>query len=73
MRTPSSIPAVQDRPLAVDGLASYRCRSPYGWIMIGARDDEDAMREARRSTAAPRIADLQIWDGSGYVDVEVPR
>jgi|GEM_PF-1869949 len=57
-----------ERPLAAKGLTSYRCRSPYGWIMIGARDHEDAMREAARSTDAPDRAGLQVWDGERYVD-----
>jgi hypothetical protein len=59
-----------DRPCAAAGLTSYRARSPFGWIMIGARDDADAMREARRSTANP--TDLQVWDGQRYVSVTTP-
>ena len=59
--------AVHDRPLAVAGLTSYRARGRYGWIMIGARDDADAMQEAQRSTDAP--TDLQRWDGTQYVAI----
>lgn len=55
----------EDKPYAIPGLTSYRARSPYGWVMIGARDDVDAMNEARRSTPEP--TDLQVWDGSRYV------
>lgn len=40
---------VTDQPLAAKGLTSYRCRNRYGWTMIGAKDVDDAMREARRS------------------------
>jgi hypothetical protein len=56
-----------DRPMASPGLTSYRCKGRYGWIMIGARDAEGAMREARRSTDNPRREDLEVWDGARYV------
>lgn len=58
---------LSDRPLAAAGLTSYRCRSAYGWIMIGAADDADAMRQARRSSNTARNEDLQVWDGARYV------
>jgi len=54
-----------DRPLAAPGLISYRARSRFGWIMIGAMDVHAACREALRST--PRFTDLQVWDGEKYV------
>lgn len=56
-------------PLAAPGLTSYRCRGRYGygWIMIGAKDDEDALKEARRSFPDARAEDLQIWNGAMYV------
>lgn len=60
--------ATHDKPLAVEGLASYRCKGPFGWIMIGARDHEDAMVQAARSTDAPDRDGLQVWDGGQYVD-----
>jgi hypothetical protein len=54
-----------NRPMAAPGLTSYRCKSAYsGWIMIGARDAADALREARRSRSDARAADLQIWDAT---------
>jgi hypothetical protein len=57
-----------DKPLAAPGLTSYRYKSRYGWIMIGATDEYDALREAGRSTeAALTRDDLQVWDGSAYV------
>lgn len=59
-----------NKPLAVPGLSSYRYKGPYGWIMIGARDDEDALREAGRSTAAPVPENLQAWNGSEYVPLD---
>lgn len=52
---------IEDRPLAAPGLISYRCKGRFGWIMIGAKDHADAMREARRSTPDPKREDLQIW------------
>lgn len=64
---PSVPPAIHDRPLAAEGLLSYRCKGRYGWIMIGAKDHDDAMREARRSSNDVTESGLQIWDGSQYV------
>lgn len=55
-----------DRPLAAPGLTSYRCRSQFGWIMIGATDADDAMREARRSWEHVNREDLQVWTGERY-------
>jgi len=49
------------------GLISYRLRGPYGYIGIGARDHEDAMREAARSTRNPDRAALEVWKGSRWV------
>lgn len=60
---------MQDRPLAVQGLTSYRYKGPYGYIMIGAVDHDDAMREAARSTRDPVTKYLQVWDGDKYVPV----
>lgn len=60
-----------DKPLAAPGLVSYRCRGPYGWIMIGAKDDADAMREAQRSNQNCTRDGLEIWSGERYVPVEV--
>ena len=58
---------VHDRPLAAEGLISYRAKGRYGFIMIGARDHADAWREAKRSSDKP--TDLEIWDGTKYVPV----
>lgn len=61
-------PPVCDRPLAAPGLTSYRARGPFGWIMIGAMNKADAMREAHRSTEKP--FDLQIYDGDTYRPIQ---
>jgi hypothetical protein len=57
-----------NRPCAAQGLTSYRYQNGcYGWIMIGAVDDADAIREAGRShsdTIDP--AKLQRWNGESY-------
>lgn len=58
-------------PLASPNLTSYRAMGRYGWIMIGAKDDDDAMREARRSTNT--IRSLERWDGGAYVPVPMAR
>lgn len=55
-----------NRPLASHGLISYRCKSPYGWCMIGAKDHDDAFSEAKRSIQNPQKEDLQVWNGKEY-------
>jgi hypothetical protein len=57
--------ALQDRPMADAGLTSYRYPSRYGgYIMIGATDADDALREAKRSMSegTPVLAKLEIWN-----------
>jgi hypothetical protein len=59
-----------DKPMASKGLISYRYRGRYGWIMIGAKDDNDALREAQRSTSDKvTMNNLQIWKGNQYETV----
>jgi hypothetical protein len=66
--TPSHATALHDRPLAARGLTSYRIPDRYGsYVMIGAKDHKDAMREAKRSTPNPKREDLEVWDGEKYV------
>ncbi|MFP3637692.1 hypothetical protein [Paraburkholderia sp. SIMBA_054] len=57
------------KPLAAPGLISYRCKGPFGWVMIGATDLADAVREAGRSTVDVRLENMEVWDGSKYVSV----
>lgn len=58
-----------NKPLAAAGLTSYRCRGRFGWVMIGATDDDDAFREALRSCPAAKRETLQVWGGTCYEDV----
>lgn len=55
-----------DKPLAAEGLVSYRYPSRYsGYCMIGATDDADALKEAQRSSSTycdPEL--LEVWDES---------
>lgn len=62
--------SITDKPLAAEGFISYRYKGRYGWIMIGASDDDHALTEARRSTDyAVDKENLQVWNGSEYVDI----
>ena len=58
---------LHNRPLAAKGLISYRAKGRYGYIMIGAKDNADALSEAKRSTDNP--TDLEVWDGEKYIPV----
>jgi hypothetical protein len=63
-----------DKPCAAAGLTSYRYKGRYGWIMIGATDQRDALREACRSTHdhSAAVANLEVWDtlAGQYVKVQ---
>ena len=63
-----------EKPMAaknVPGLKSYRYKGAMNWIMIGAFDDDDAAREAQRSSSATiDRAKLDRWDGTKYVPVQ---
>lgn len=61
--------APHDKPMAATPYKSYRYAGQYGWIMIGAMDTADALREAARSVSSGPIdpAKLQKWNGSEYV------
>lgn len=59
-----------DRPLAQAPFKSYRYAGRYGWIMIGAMDDAEALREAQRSTDDKVTADnLQKFIDGSYKSV----
>jgi hypothetical protein len=61
-----------ERPCAAHGLTSYRYKGRYGWIMIGAKDDAEALKEAQRSTSDKVIAqNLQIWNQTHYQGVSL--
>ena len=57
-----------DTPCAIQGLTSYRYAGNYGWIMIGATDHADALREAARSMRhdTATLDKLQVWNGTQY-------
>lgn len=59
-----------DKPLAAHGLTSYRYSGRYGWIMIGAKNNNDALVQAQRSTRDKVIkSNLQIWNKTEYKGV----
>ena len=61
---------MHNKPLAAAGLTSYRYKGPFGYIMIGAKDNADALREARRSTEGDaKPENLEVWNGSEYTPV----
>ena len=62
--------ATDNLPLAAPGLTSYRYRlESGGFVVIGARDHADALREAGRSLSRgrPNPKRLEIWNGTQYV------
>lgn len=63
---------ITDKPLAIEGLISYRYQGKYGWIMIGAKDNQDALNEANRSLSEgkAKLENLQIWDKNKYIPVK---
>ena len=61
-----------DRPLAAKGFISWRYRGRYGYVMIGAKDRKDALREAARSIEGqPDPTRLEVWAGCRYLPVAV--
>lgn len=60
-----------NKPMAIKGLTSYRYKGRYGFIMIGATDNADALKEAQRSTSDKVSIDkLEVWNGSQYERVQ---
>ena len=60
-----------NKPMAIKGLTSYRYKGRYGFIMIGATDNADALKEAQRSTSDKvSIDNLEVWNGSQYERVK---
>lgn len=63
-----------DKQFAAHGLISYRYKGHYGFIMIGAKDDTDAINQAKRSSSYPVSIDkLEVWKGGKYQPVEVQQ
>ena len=66
----SEVFAPSDIPCAPQGLTSYRYAGYYGWIMIAADCEADALKQAALSTAYPIERNrLQIWDGMKYIPI----
>ena len=63
--------SLHNKPLAAHGLTSYRYQGRYGFIMIGARDDVDALNEAQRSLTWDKATPdkLERWNGSQYQSI----
>ncbi len=60
-----------NRPCAAANLISYRCRGRFGWIMIGAKSDDDALSEARRSWPEATRDRIERWDGARYFAIVI--
>ena len=59
-----------NKPLAAPGLLSWRYRARYGYVMIGAKNQKDALREAARSIEGqPDQGRLEVWAGCRYLPV----
>lgn len=59
---------VYESPCAMPGLTSFRYRGAYGWVMIGAKNIEDALKEASRSIGKEADVDnLQVYFYGEYV------
>lgn len=52
--------------MAAYGLTSYRLKGRYGFVMIGAKSHDEALREALRSTDEAKRENLEVWTGSKY-------
>lgn len=65
-----------DLPCAAKGFVSYRYKGPYGWIMIGAKNIQDALNEANISLSNGKatMENLQIWNDEikMYEDAFIP-
>ena len=55
-----------NKPMAAYGLTSYRLKGRYGFVMIGAKSHDEALREALRSTDEAKRENLEVWTGSKY-------
>ncbi len=62
---------LHERPLAANGLQSYRYAGRLGFVMIGARNHDEALQEAQRSLTSEVavLSQLQVWDGEQYAGI----
>ena len=51
-----------NKPLAANGLTSYRYATGHSYVMIGATCIGDALQQAALSTQSPQVENLEIWD-----------
>lgn len=69
MESKMDIPKPKDYR-ATDGYISYCYWGLYGWIYVGATDNEDALIQAQRSTSEiVDINNLYVWRNEGYEKV----
>lgn len=62
------------QPLAIAGLNSYRYKGRYGYMMIGANGEDEALREAERGMSSGLQASLETlekWVDGRYVPVKI--
>ena len=59
----------ESKPMAAKPLKSYRYPGSFSYVMIGAKDNADALNEARMAglPEPPVIDKLEAWDGARYV------
>ena len=66
-----------DKPMAAEGLQSYRYKKHNGgYVMIGAENDFDALTQAKLSITAGEydffegitLKNMQKWNGNAYVN-----
>jgi cobalamin biosynthesis Co2+ chelatase CbiK len=60
----------QERPSAAPGKTAYRYRYGFGWIMVDAKDQDDALKKVGVATCdedyVPNLKHLEIWNGTEY-------
>ena len=60
---------VFESPLAAPGYMSFRCKVGSEYIMVGARDREQALDLIFEAEASYNSGDLEIFSGTTYTPV----